>query len=442
MNPLRFWLGLLLAVPLTAFGQEALTETFRSDSAALSFDYPAGWAVQEQNDGLVLLTNRETGFDDIDGQAFQPQGDEVLITFLGPVSLSVIGLKDDASVDSVMAAILTRAGTSDEDTVEISLGDRDARRVDFGEGLILAVEFENGGVGVMLVTLGTAGRFEDTLLAIAATFNRVAVGPLTDYDATPEEAIAELQSRGLIPTGGSLVFVEDYAFFNGVGSWFFPLASRFPYPDIVMGGELTYTVDENSGFEMCTLSARIDTDSSGNAIRYLNVGLVNDGNLMIIDQYEEGSDPTFFLGTDTVALGVPHHLLILLIDDRANVYVDGEPMITDFQVVERSGTYGLGLLDAGADARCEGRNIWVYQVPSVTPGVCTVSSSGSVNRRSGPGTAFDSPGRLESGEDAVVTGQANDTGGFIWWQLQDGSWVRNDVVEASGDCTNVPLVQP
>lgn len=75
--------------------------------------------------------------------------------------------------------------------------------------------------------------------------------------------------------------------------------------------------------------------------------------------------------------------------------------------------------------------------------VCSVVTAGNaVNRRSGPGTEYGVLGTFVVGEaPVVVTGFAADTTGQQWWQLEDGSWVRGDVVIASGPCDNVPLVQ-
>jgi len=61
---------------------------------------------------------------------------------------------------------------------------------------------------------------------------------LTAYDGTPEEAMAELVRLGVVPSGGSEVFREPYAFFTGTGSWFTPPASYKPHTHVVMAGEL------------------------------------------------------------------------------------------------------------------------------------------------------------------------------------------------------------
>ncbi|MBZ0282042.1 MAG: hypothetical protein K8L97_14985 [Anaerolineae bacterium] len=72
---------------------------------------------------------------------------------------------------------------------------------------------------------------------------------------------------------------------------------------------------------------------------------------------------------------------------------------------------------------------------------CSVTAAGQgVNRRGGPGTDAAVVGTLGAGESAVVTGQATSASGAVWWQLEDGSWVREDVVTASdaAACASVP----
>jgi len=69
---------------------------------------------------------------------------------------------------------------------------------------------------------------------------------------------------------------------------------------------------------------------------------------------------------------------------------------------------------------------------------CLLRSAGSVNRRTGPGTSFESVGGLLPDEVAIAVAQATDDSNFIWWQLEDGSWVREDVVIEDETCENLP----
>ena len=74
------------------------------------------------------------------------------------------------------------------------------------------------------------------------------------------------------------------------------------------------------------------------------------------------------------------------------------------------------------------------------PGACTVTrTGGNANLRTGPSTAFAVPGVLADGESAVAVGQAQGSDG-VWWNLDNGFWVRSDIVSEDGDCESLPTV--
>lgn len=68
---------------------------------------------------------------------------------------------------------------------------------------------------------------------------------------------------------------------------------------------------------------------------------------------------------------------------------------------------------------------------------CFVSSSNSVNLRSGPGTGFTAVDKLPTSEPVRVQAQATGDDGFVWWNLADGNWVRSDVVQETGGCSQL-----
>ncbi|MBN2472403.1 MAG: DUF4962 domain-containing protein, partial [Anaerolineae bacterium] len=70
-------------------------------------------------------------------------------------------------------------------------------------------------------------------------------------------------------------------------------------------------------------------------------------------------------------------------------------------------------------------------------GVCTVSSAGNVNIRSGPGTNFDILEVMQAGSARAVVGSITGTDGYIWWQLENEAYVRSDVVSESAGCQYV-----
>lgn len=70
---------------------------------------------------------------------------------------------------------------------------------------------------------------------------------------------------------------------------------------------------------------------------------------------------------------------------------------------------------------------------------CLVTARGNVNMRSGPGTDFETPGRISAadGEIPVIAQEPQDD--FTWWQLESGNWVRSDTVAIRGACSILPL---
>ena len=318
--------------------------------------------------------------------------------------------------------------------------------------------FDRGQVGLAMITFdhsdATECLFEDTWLWEPAktasgqpATGRPASGSagaeqLTAYDRPVAEAVAELEQLGIIPTGGSEIFREPYAFFEGTGSWFTPLASSKPFTQIVMGGTLNLRTGNTSGIETCGLLARI-VKSPGTTTTFLEVVLDNTGRLMIADTVDSET-LTFQVAAEEVDLGRPHHLLFTLLRDKATVYLDGRRVLQDIPVQERPGTYGIALRSEDVGARCEGDNLWGWEVDDVVDfgNQCGVRAASAVNLRTGPGTTFERAGALEPGQTSIVTGQATDSDGFVWWQLESGSWVRSDVVSTGGNCTAVPQVRP
>lgn len=90
----------------------------------------------------------------------------------------------------------------------------------------------------------------------------------------------------------------------------------------------------------------------------------------------------------------------------------------------------------------------ITRTPTVTPtatqAACFVTPiSGNARLRSGPGTNFGIRGSLIFGTDGQVDGQALGADGFVWYRLiGDLGWVRIDVVNTSGECDNLPEVEP
>jgi len=268
------------------------------------------------------------------------------------------------------------------------------------------------------------------------------MSPLTAYDRPVNEAVDEREALGIIPEGGSEIFREPYAFFEGTGNWFTPLASARPFTHVVMAGYLNLRAGNSRAVETCGLLARI-VQSSGRTTTFLEVALDNTGRLIVNDTVD-GETSTLQVATGEVELGVPHHLLFIVLRDKVTVYLDGRRVLQDVPVQERAGTYGIALRSQDAGARCEGSDLWGWEVDRVVGfgDRCGVRATSTVNLRHGPGTGYERAGVLDAGQTAIVTGQATDSAGFVWWRLESGYWVRSDVVSMGGNCAGVPQVKP
>lgn len=431
---IRLTIAILLLFIITPamIAQDNLTESFAMPEGQLAFRYPGGWDVEVDEDDLVVLSRNR-----------------VFILIYLPTVLDESGFGDEndpATLVESIGALLENEDGGELSPIEAG-GVAGASYAFYDEDgqptLLIALPFAGKLIMFWATTLDdNLDELGEVVLLIAATLEQPDAPPasLQQHNASWQEAVAELENLGVISTGGELIFRENRAFFSGQGSFFTALAQRAPRTDIVMAGELTFRPGSTTEIETCTLLSRIVTNNEGNATHYLDVGLDNEGGVFYLDQDSE-DDTADFATLDDFELTAPHHVLIIALDDRMTVYIDGELVFGNVPVVERSGSYGIALRGRGPQALCEGTNIWAYEAPSFQPGVCEISAGSTVNKRSGPGTSFDRAGQLTSGSSPRAQGQATGADGFVWWQLDDESWVRNDVVNAQGDCKSVPVVE-
>lgn len=262
---------------------------------------------------------------------------------------------------------------------------------------------------------------------------------LENYDGEWQDAVAELQDTGLIASGGQLIFSENRAFMDStVGANFYPLASNSNYADVVFGGEMNVTLPADDTI-LCGFLSRVQLDPTGQfAISDFEVSIVN--MLGVVVSSINGDNVRSETADLDLPLDEPVHILYLLQDDRATVYINGELVLSNFLITDVGGFHGIVLRSEMNGGRCEGNNMWAYYAPVFEAGVCEASAGGDVNQRSGPGTNFDRAGTLPAGTALQVVGQSTGADGLIWWQLENDNWVREDVVNVVGDCANIPEV--
>lgn len=217
--------------------------------------------------------------------------------------------------------------------------------------------------GDLTIWLFEGSTLEIEALEISAATRRPAASPkiiLREYDGDYQDAIAELQQLDLIPKGGRLLFTEDYAFFSGRGSYFTALAANSPRQNVVLAGEITFDA-AGAQTEICGLSARLVSKRDGSTDTFISANFINDGTVILVDNV--GGETNNINGLPlNLDFGSPHHILVILLDDQASLFVDGQAIVENMAVETRAGTFGISLVSESADSRCEGRNIWVYSL--------------------------------------------------------------------------------
>ena len=158
-------------------------------------------------------------------------------------------------------------------------------------------------------------------------------------------------------------------------------------------------------------------------------------------------DPTTQVIDD---VGEPGYSIALAtLGSRAYAYIEGVQITrlggANIQNVPGDAALFGGYFDATASPdllNCTMLDVAVYEIR--TDGVlraCTVTPNAtSANKRAGAGTNFDIPGQLTASQPETATAQIKGDDDFVWWQLEDESYVRSDVVIEQGDCNFLPLV--
>lgn len=249
---------------------------------------------------------------------------------------------------------------------------------------------------------------------------------LRDHDDDWQDAIEELEDEGVIGSGGSLILNENRVFADAANPGYVPIGSNVSRRDVVVATTIEF--EAGSDGALCGISARNNDDTG------LLLALSGDGFLLVLDVVSND----FYEADLDLDVEDENHLLFIAQDDNLSVYVNGDLALENVSVGDDSGSFTLFMDPDDEPARCDLSNFWAYEAPIVVAGLCEATSNNTVNRRSGPGTNFDRDGTLNAGERIEVVGQAEDNSDFTWYELDDGSWVREDVVSIVGDCSDIP----
>lgn len=240
-NKLRFvsLIALIMVTMLSMVMPVMAQETFVSPDEDWQIEVRRGYDIELDRNDVGLLTSRDASFELYGPIVLESFGYE---GYDDPVDL----MEDVADVEEYTLEELSFSSDVAGNYIVI------LRRDDIGYIGVTKV-FDDGNLGLVLILLNVLDD-DDLLLEvleITDSFNSPSSDPgstrsggtqgsgstttpnlstsvesLLDFDADWEDAIAELEDEGLIPSDGELVFFEDYAFITGSGGNYTSLASR------------------------------------------------------------------------------------------------------------------------------------------------------------------------------------------------------------------------
>ncbi len=279
---------------------------------------------------------------------------------------------------------------------------------------------------------------------------------LRDFDGRAEEALAELQDAGIVEDG-EIIAEERRVTLQGNEVQTLDVGPGDDVANFVMAFEINFTSENAREYETCSMVARYMTDRNDNA-QFLEFGVNNEDEALVFDLFgpNEG-ESTYVAVAEGIDLADPQHFLVLVSGGQAVVYLNGSLVADNVPVADHEGIFFLLLRGKDPDTVCQARNLWIFQADGElnlgggdstnnssgggggsSSGDCIVIANSNVNQRSGPGTNFNRAGFLNKGEEAVAIAVAEDRDGALWFQLEDETWVRADVVTTEGDCDNLP----
>ena len=190
-----------------------------------------------------------------------------------------------------------------------------------------------------------------------AEFPNSLTGDLND----PVAITQELQLANVIPEIGELAFSDELISSFGEGVSFYLYEPEALDSDILVAGQFMLVTEESDTLEQCSLLTRATLEDQGGEpaiVNYLQFGVSNQNTVFVLDNYpEDASVATLERDTNSESL----HLLLAVVNQRATLYVNGEQVITDFQVAPQEGAYAFVLQSADRDTRCEVENLWAVR---------------------------------------------------------------------------------
>lgn len=261
--------------------------------------------------------------------------------------------------------------------------------------------------------------------------------------------LIELEFAGLIPSGANEAFTQPALAYSGEGAQFSNFAIDNPAEHLLMG--LTLTFDSQSDeLEFCGMAGRAereetnreDGDNTVTTIRlnsYVATGIDNTGHVFAFERGADTNSELALSGTE-FNLSEPIFLLAIIMNDSLRVFANGEEVISDYAITLDAGVFAFLYSGANEESNCRAENFFAYTFSDESVDSCNLISNRVVNRRGGAGTEFGVIAQMQAGLSLEAVAQTVGSDGYIWWQLADESFVRDDVISARGFCRALPDV--
>ena len=411
---------------------------------SFAFEYPVDWVIAEEDYFTTFTAPLSVG--------------EIAFTVFNP---RVITALTEGQTDAVSALRSLRAyfgfipDTISPTTViwreaAIAPLTLDAR----GGGVVMLVEMSRGGYGLIfaVTTQGQLNGFLPLIDTMIRSYDspgnrRLATREqltLPNFSGPRENIIASLAAQKIIKPDVTLLDTVERQDFTGESAQFKPLAERLPTNNAVMIGEIAFAPQGGGAYESCAFVLHVVTaeasDQDRSLVHYLEVGFDQAGTLYYFDAgriAERVIDADLRQG---FALNQSYAFVLVLANERMTIYLNGVNVADNVLVRGVAGSAGLSMRPASQKTQCSFRNVALYRITPLPAGLCTVAPRDFATSRIAPTTTAAAGTRLTAETPQQVMAYSVPSGSRLrWWKLEDGTWIREDSVEETGDCDNLPL---
>jgi hypothetical protein len=207
---------------------------------------------------------------------------------------------------------------------------------------------------------------------------------------------------------------------------------------------MSFVPQGDGSYESCAFVLHIVPAPAGDPdqtlVHYLEVGFDQNGTLYYFDA---GRNEERVIDADLregLPLDRPYAFVLVLANERMTVYLNGVNVADNVLVRGVAGSAGISMRPASAETRCAFRNVALYRMTPLPAGLCMVAPRQFVNTHISPTTTSAVGPRLTAETPMqVMAYTAPARSNLRWWKLPDSTWVREDGVEETGDCDNLPL---